>query len=506
MPFFEKDFFSTKPAAALKVAAGLFILFIIAYWNSLADLVHLWNTNETYSHGYIIPLIAAILIYRQNNRLKHVALDPSVALLIPLIGTLIIWFLAVITDTKVIELTVLPFIYVFAFMSMIGLKASRLIFAATLYLIYATPVWDLTVPLLQDIATYVNEFALRLLGLPILIEDTTVTTPAGSFEIEGGCSGVRYLIVTLALGTYYGLTHYKKVRNIIVLLAFSVLLPALSNWIRIYIIILAGHYSDMKSSLVGDHIWFGWVLYGISLIPLFYIARYIQKYDQENNESEEQEIDQAQATNNFKRNIFIMPIILIISISLFTNILKNREPKILNDINQPLAMQPWIGPIYSNGWQPHYQNASIEKHLLYLGQENQPDISLHIYYYAKQSQDSELINEFNTIADYHHIKHQQVIRFQNHDINENVLELPNGEFYLVWYWFNVNSENIAKPIFAKWYQALELLKGKATSSLIAVSIKCDNQCNNKKESIKKFLVLHGEKINESLKLQDNHAN
>ena len=498
----KKDLPFELPAPVILTGAGLLVVFLLAFWPSHTDLIKLWDVNETYSHGFIIPFIAAYLVYQQNTRLRHSLIEPSPLLLIPLIATLLLWFVAIITDTKVIELSLLPFIFILAYSSMIGIQSSRLILAALIYLIFAVPFWNFLVPPLQYIATYVNEFALRMIGLPIFIEDTMVSTPVGTFEIEGGCSGIRYLIVTIALGYFYSLINYKKLKTITILLGLSVIFPMVTNWIRIYIIILAGHYSEMESSLVDDHVGFGWVLYGISLVPLFFIAQNMAK-------KEATEIDVNQQDNNlsdsesrpFNRTYYLLPVVLLISTALFSNFLKQSVPESHKTIANPDAEHPWLGPIYSSGWKPNYNNASIEKNLLFLGKDNTPDISLHIFYYGQQSQDTELINELNTIADYHIIKHSQTEYFKNHKINENILEISASENRLVWYWFNVHNKNIEKPITAKLYQALERIEGKTSSSLIAISASCQQpKCLEEKKHIKNFLNKHHDKITKSLRM------
>src|SRR5262249_31408657 len=73
----------TAPAAPLRprsaallpvalVAAAL----VWAFWTTLADLVQTWNTNPQYSHGFLVPLFAAYLLWARRDRLPA-AFQPS---------------------------------------------------------------------------------------------------------------------------------------------------------------------------------------------------------------------------------------------------------------------------------------------------------------------------------------------------------------------------------------------------------------------------------------------
>ncbi len=493
----KKDFRISIPAPAIMTGVGLLLIFTLFYWNSIGNLAELWNSNETYSHGFLVLALIIYLLSLQNKPLSHLLLKPAPLFLIPLSLTISLWLLASITDTKTIELTLLPFIFIFAYLSIIGYKASYLLLATLIYIIVAVPIWGILIPFFQSMAVAVNEFSLRLIGISTFIKDTTVTIPAGTFEIEGGCAGIRYLVVTLALGGFFALLNFRHLKSAVILMAFSFIIPVIFNWIRIYSIILIGHFTEMESSLVDDHKGFGWVLYGFSLIPLFFIAQKIMQT--ENKEEIPQNQNAISSNTPYPKYFIVLPLVLMLSAPAFIYYLNNSKADILTEIETPKAESPWTGPIYTNEWHPNYKGASIEINKLYVGTKNIHDISLHIYYYGTQSQDRELINELNNITKPHMIKSKQIITLEKYSITENIIIDHNNEKRAVWYWYFVNNKNTTKPIVAKLLQSKELITGKIRSALISVSIKCQLDCINERSFLEKFLKKHDTNIFNSLK-------
>lgn len=481
---------------AFTTGAGVFALFIIFFWNSVADWVTLWNTDPTYSHGLLIPFLTLYLIWQNKELLINSSLKPAYSLLIPLGLTLTLWLLASITDTQTIELTLLPFIFIFAYTSIIGYRASLVIIAPLLFLVLATPIWSVLTPLLQKLAVISNEAALKLSGIPTHIVGTQISIPAGNFEIEGGCSGLKYLVATLALGAFYGLSTFNKLKPVFLILVLSIVFSIILNWVRIYIIILVGEYSNMQSPLIKDHDNFGWLLYGVSLVPFYLIIKRIMK----NTASDEKGISNVSVneTINTQRYFPILPAALILVTASFSIYLENKTPLMLEKIPTPLAVYPWAGPILENKWKPEYKGATIEENLLYLGTDKKPDITLSIFYYGKQSQDVELINQLNSISAPQTLKSQDILKNNQFSFIENIITTSENKLRIVFYWFHINGKNTIKPAYAKLLQANELLSGKSTSSLISVSSICNTHCDEERTELDRFIKKHQTHIFKSL--------
>ena len=493
----KKDLPFASPAPAVMVGAGLFAIFLLFFWSSLNNLLSLWLNDKTYSHGLLIPFLSVYLIAKENKKLLAVPLKPAPLLIVPLSLTLLVWLIAFITNTLTVELTFLPLIFILAYTSLVGYSAAKILTLPLLYILIATPIWGILTPYFQLMAVFVNEKALYLSGISTFIHETTVSIPAGNFEVEGGCAGIRYLVVSLALAGFYSLLNFKHIKNIFILLLAAFCISIAFNWIRIYIIILIGHFTDMQSPLIEDHSNFGWLLYGISLIPLYFIA---QKLTATENIIKQQDCIEKPANSAFQpypKSYIIFPITLMISTAAFTIFLENKEIKTVKEITTPLAETPWAGPIYYNQWQPDYKGARIVRNVQYIGTDDNPDINLHIFYYGNQEKDHELINIYNRIDKPELIHSKKVLTIENQEINK-VEILIEAKSQLVWYWYLVNNETTIKPFYAKILQSKELLSELISSSLIALSIRCQSDCTAENEKLTIFFKKHKNKINNSI--------
>src|SRR5262245_57458297 len=70
------DPLSRRPAV-IAVAAVCLLCLLLAFWPTLGETAHAWSTNPQYSHGYLVPLFAAVLLWLRRDRLDVDAVAPS---------------------------------------------------------------------------------------------------------------------------------------------------------------------------------------------------------------------------------------------------------------------------------------------------------------------------------------------------------------------------------------------------------------------------------------------
>jgi exosortase/archaeosortase family protein len=143
---------------------------------------------------------------------------------------------------------------------------------AWLYL--AIPVWDAILPLLNAISVFAVRFLLRVADVPAFFVNNRFEIPGGTFEIADGCSGVHFFLVALTVSLLYGEVNRDSTRTRVKLVVFALLLAMATNWIRIFIIVVAGYLTDMTHSLVvNEHYTFGWYMFAGMMVMYFLIVR-----------------------------------------------------------------------------------------------------------------------------------------------------------------------------------------------------------------------------------------
>jgi exosortase/archaeosortase family protein len=115
---------------------------------------------------------------------------------------------------------------------------------------------------------------LSLVGIPVYFDGLEFQIAAGRFEIAGGCSGLHFFIVGIAISVLYGEINNDTRATRIKLVVLGILFALLTNWIRISIIIVTGHLTQMQHYLVNqEHYSFGWGMFALAMVIFFLIVR-----------------------------------------------------------------------------------------------------------------------------------------------------------------------------------------------------------------------------------------
>ncbi|WP_170235771.1 exosortase [Colwellia demingiae] len=315
----------------------LSITILIALLN-IPIMQTLWSysfDDGTYSHAYFIPLIVAYLFYVINNNgeLKYretISLPASVLLIISA-------YILFVTSTAQISLLYWLAILLLLCSSIIFVfNANIKIASAASYFIFLLPVWGiLTIPL-QDLSVFAANTLLGFTTIPVFVEEQFVHIPSGIFEIAGGCSGLRYLITSLAISTLFSFLYLRTIKNTATFISVAILGALLTNWLRISILIIIGHQTEMTSDLMTDHNMFGWYLYIPFIFLLFKFGGYLA--DKENNKpiTSDSSAKIQLNTPSWPLAIILFTILLFSSTSLHMSTTTTPETKLIDVLNQPI--------------------------------------------------------------------------------------------------------------------------------------------------------------------------
>lgn len=126
--------------------------------------------------------------------------------------------------------------------------------------------------LLISISSVITGKLVATSNITALIEGNSISIPGGKIIIADGCSGLRYLTISILLGYIICLLNKSSWKQIIYIMLTSVFIGLLANWLRIFILVLVGYNTNMQSSLMQDHETFGWVLFSLIVGPALYLA------------------------------------------------------------------------------------------------------------------------------------------------------------------------------------------------------------------------------------------
>jgi len=259
----------------------ILIVFTVICALNTPVLLTLWRhgfDDGTYSHAYLIPFISLYLYYQlsRNGTLQF----SETWSVVPTILLLLSCGLLFITSNAQISIGYWgALLAVFITSVTMLFRFNYYIVFPAAFLIFIFPFWGVLVPLLQNVSTAAVTYLMNFTGVPTYVEGNFITIPAGVFEIAGGCSGLRYMIVSLAIGSLFVFLNIRDTKRAILFLLMTIIGALLTNWIRITALILIGEYTNMESSLMEDHNTFGWYLYVPFMILLFWWGNKLSDID-----------------------------------------------------------------------------------------------------------------------------------------------------------------------------------------------------------------------------------
>lgn len=249
-------------------------LVTLGYFSSISALYARWIMwDQSLSHGLPTIGIFLFLLWRaqpwsyQTDSTKRRAI-----LLLLLCGASISWFLFDKTQIGILSyLVLLPLLWLLI-ASSYSLKTALHLSAAIGILIFAIPIWEQLTNLLVALSAAAVSLMGQVVDIPILIDGNNIFLPYGRLYIDDGCSGLRYLTIALLMAYLISCIHDYRFRHIIIAFCIAISLALLSNWIRIFSLVMIGYYTDMQSSLLQDHEMFGWILFACVMFPCIYFS------------------------------------------------------------------------------------------------------------------------------------------------------------------------------------------------------------------------------------------
>ncbi|MGZ3238602.1 MAG: exosortase A, partial [Burkholderiaceae bacterium] len=181
------------------IAAVLLAPFFI-YFDTARSIVDIWNSSETFAHGYIILPISLWLIWKRRQALALMSPTPfwPGLLLITICG--LGWLLAELGDVQVVRQYAFVAMIVLTAVTILGVRITWSMAFPLCFLLLAVPFGDVFIEPLINFTADFTVWALQATGIPVLRNGSTFEIPTGSWSVVQACSGVRYLISSITLG------------------------------------------------------------------------------------------------------------------------------------------------------------------------------------------------------------------------------------------------------------------------------------------------------------------
>lgn len=218
---------------------GLALIAVVgwSFWPTLTGLAHTWRTNPSYSHGYLVPLFAAYLLWVRRPLLTGpLASGAKLGFTLLLITALGRVTGAIFIFPWVDALSLLPCLA--AIVVLIGGRSAlRWSWPAIGFLFFMIPlpyrIESLVGGPLQQVATLGSAFLLQTFGLPAVTEGNTILLNDVKLEIVEACSGLRMLVTFFAFSSGVAILVRKPWLERLCIVLSAIPIALLTNILRI---------------------------------------------------------------------------------------------------------------------------------------------------------------------------------------------------------------------------------------------------------------------------------
>lgn len=460
---------------SLVVLVALLLWVLVLYRDTGLAMVRIWAVSETFTHAFLVPPIVLWLIWRRRHVLAELSPRVNRRFLLALAGVALAWLLGDLAVVNTVTQLALTAMLVLVVPAVLGTTVARVIVFPLGFLFFAVPVGEFLMPQLMTWTADFTVFALRLSGVPVYREGLQFVIPSGNWSVVEACSGVRYLIASLTVGTLFAYLNYRSNRRRALFVIVSILVPVFANWLRAYFIVMLGHLSGNKLAVGVDHLIYGWLFFGVVIMLMFIIgARWADSAavdaDHEAFGLAAAGKTSASLTGLWGHALGVAALLWLPALALWA--MEDGAPARTVVFKAPAVLaEGWHQAARADtGFEPNFQNPSAKINAQY--RHDGPVVGLYLGYYRHQDDSRKLVSSNNSLVlsnDLHWAevaRGSQVVALAGQRVSLKTAELRGSAVadqvhaarLLVWqvYWINgtlTSSDYLAK-VYGAWYRLI----------------------------------------------------
>ena len=243
------------------------------YFKIVAKLVGEWYTNPDFSHGFLVPVFSAYLIWTKRDALRRIPVQPSWRGVFLVVGAIVTLFLGMYGAELFLARISLVMLLGGLIWTLAGGAILRELRFPLLVLLLAIPLPaviynQITFPL-QILASKFASASLPLFGVPVLRDGNIIQLPSMQLEVAEACSGIRSLMSLFTAAIFYGYFLEPSTKRRVILALASLPIAVFANGVRIVGTGLAVQYWDPVKAMGFFHEFSGWLIFVVCLVCLY---------------------------------------------------------------------------------------------------------------------------------------------------------------------------------------------------------------------------------------------
>jgi exosortase D (VPLPA-CTERM-specific) len=458
------------------------VLATITFRSALGELVRRWSVQEEYSHGFLIPIIAAWLIWTRRRILLASFGAPSWAGVLLILLAMFMHLIGVLS--AIFILSQLAFIVVLLGITLAvgGFSLLRAAFFPIVFLAFAIPLpyfIDANLSLsLQLISSQLGVFFIRLFGIPVYLDGNLIDLGNYKLQVVDACSGLRYLFPLFSLSFLAAYLFNAPIWQRALILLSSIPITVAMNGFRIGIV---GLTMDRWGSRAADgalHFFEGWIIFVASalllaleayLLALLSGRLFFEIFSVPGNAAES--VPQANKPSASTHKPLYASLLLICATLATGSLISNRSeviPERSRFVTFPMIIGEWHGrPSLLETWAEN--SLALDDYVLSdYSKLDGKVVNLYVAYYASQRTGESPHSPLVCIPGngWSITKLERLDADTAPPLNRAIIE-RNGSRQLVYYWYEERGRSIASEYWSKWYLLSDsITKNRSDGALI----------------------------------------
>ena len=457
------------------------LLLAVALRGSLFELVRRWTTQEEYSHGFLIPIVAAWLLWTRRDALLASIGRPSWS------GALLILLAMIMHVTGLLSaifiLSQLAFIAALLgiILAVGGFALLRTAFFPIIFLIFAIPLpyfIDANLSLqLQLISSQLGVFFIKLFQIPVYLDGNLIDLGTYKLQVVEACNGLRYLFPLLSLSFLVAYLFNAPTWQRALVLLSSVPITILMNGFRIGMVGVTVDRWGPQAAEGTLHFFEGWLIFIASAffltLEVYLLARLSARrfFEVFRGPAQTDRLSTQAHQEPTDRKPLYASLFLISATMLAALLVSNRSeiiPERSRFVAFPAAIGDWQG--LASQLDPQVENGlALEDYILSdYSKADDKVVNLYVAYYASQRTGESPHSPLVCIpgGGWSITRLERTSYGAGQPLNRAIIE-RNGSKQLVYYWYEERGRWIASEYWSKWYLLSDAItKNRSDGALI----------------------------------------
>jgi exosortase D (VPLPA-CTERM-specific) len=451
------------PAWILGCIAAL--LAAIAFRSTIFDLIGRWTNEEEYSHGFLVPLVSAWLLWTRRDALLASIAQPAWTGPVLILLAMFMYVIGQLSAIFVLS----PLAFVVTLLGIIlavgGFPLLRVAFVPIAFLIFAIPLphfVEASLSLeLQLISSRLGVAFIRFFQIPVYLEGNLIDLGTYKLQVVEACSGLRYLFPLFSLSFLATYLFQAPIWQRALVLFSSIPITIAMNGFRIGVV---GVTVDRWGPRMAEgvlHFFEGWIIFVACALLLAFEVILLGRISGRRffevlgfpteavTASAHAELEQT----DFRQ--FYACLVLICATMVAGSLTSNRT-EIIPERNRFVTFPAKIGGWQGNAFllEPDVEHfLAMDDYLLSdYGNSAGKIVNLYAAYYASQRTGKMPHSPLDCIPGdgWSITKFERTSVDNDRPINRAIIE-RNGSKQLVYYWYEERGISIAGEFWSKWY-------------------------------------------------------